>query len=206
MDLAGDDHIAVRAIPPETGICFDWICRHRAWFDVYYEHANYFRITDFQRMFGIVHEAKYVFGGQYLAIIADLSTLSLPEYSEECRVDIPVDFLSEIEIHANLLKARSTEHGARKRSAIWGGASKGVIFALFIRRASANIDLVVDINPAKQGKYLAGSGLRIYSPDEAIQILEPGAVIFVMNSNYLDEIKQLTNNKFHYMEIDRGHI
>jgi hypothetical protein len=20
--------------------CFDWICRHRAWFDIFYEHVN----------------------------------------------------------------------------------------------------------------------------------------------------------------------
>jgi len=32
--------------------CFDWICRHRAWFDIFYEHVNYFRMDDFRRMFG----------------------------------------------------------------------------------------------------------------------------------------------------------
>ena len=181
--------------------CFNWICRHRAWFDIYFEHVNYFRLTDFRRMFGIVHEAKHVFGGQYLAVVADLSTLRLPAYSDECRVDIPVGFLSEIEIYADLLKARSTKH-----SAIWGGASKGVIFSLLLQRAGVNIDIVIDINPAKQGKYLGGSGLRVYSPDEAIRMLEQGAVIFVMNSNYLDEIKDFTHNKFNYLGVDHGSI
>ena len=182
--------------------CFDWICRHRACFDVYFEHVNYFRLIDFQHMFGVVHEARNIFGGQYLFVVADLSTLCPPAYSDECRVVIPVDFLSQIELHADLLKA--TEHG--QHSALWGGASKGVIFALFMQRAGANIDLVVDINPAKQGKYLPASGLRVYSPDEAVQMLEPGAFIFVMNSNYLEEIKQLTNNKFSYVDIDREHF
>ena len=37
--------------------CLDWICRHRAWFDVFYEHVNYFRLDDFRRMFGRIHEA-----------------------------------------------------------------------------------------------------------------------------------------------------
>ncbi|REN21137.1 methyltransferase domain-containing protein, partial [Mycobacterium tuberculosis] len=37
--------------------CFDWICRHGAWFDIFYEHVNYFRATDFERMFECVHEA-----------------------------------------------------------------------------------------------------------------------------------------------------
>lgn len=35
--------------------CFDWIGRHRAWFDIYYEHVNYFRLADFHRMFEKVY-------------------------------------------------------------------------------------------------------------------------------------------------------
>lgn len=34
--------------------CFDWILRKRAWFDIFYEHVNYFRLSDFSRMFGRV--------------------------------------------------------------------------------------------------------------------------------------------------------
>src|SRR6266566_4337757 len=49
--------------------CFDWICAHRSWFDIFYEHVNYFRLSDFARMFGLVHEAGHTFGGQYLYIV-----------------------------------------------------------------------------------------------------------------------------------------
>jgi len=31
--------------------CFDWICLHRSWFDVFYQHFN-FRLADFDRVFG----------------------------------------------------------------------------------------------------------------------------------------------------------
>jgi SAM-dependent methyltransferase len=59
--------------------CLDWICQHRAWFDIFYEHVNYFRLTDFDRIFGrVVHSAR-AFGGQYLTVVADLSTLRVPE-------------------------------------------------------------------------------------------------------------------------------
>lgn len=34
--------------------CFDWICMRRAWFDVFYEHVNYFRLSDFRRIFDTV--------------------------------------------------------------------------------------------------------------------------------------------------------
>lgn len=58
--------------------CFDWICRHRAWFDIFYEHVNYFRLSDFQRWFGNVIEAGHLFGGQYLYVVASLDSLRIP--------------------------------------------------------------------------------------------------------------------------------
>ncbi|HRK30367.1 MAG TPA: hypothetical protein PLD59_04755, partial [Tepidisphaeraceae bacterium] len=47
---------------------------------------------------------------------------------------------------------------------------------------------VVDINPAKQGTYLPGSGHEIVAPAELLEI-RPSRVI-VMNPIYLDEIRQ----------------
>ena len=84
----------------------------------------------------------------------------------------------------------------------WGGASKGVIFSLFMQRAGIKVDTVIDINPAKQEKYLAGTGLLVQSPSQALKHLLPNANIFVMNSNYLSEIIALTNNKFNYLTVD----
>lgn len=87
-------------------------------------------------------------------------------------------------------------------NAVWGGASKGVIFAHYMERAGVNIDFVIDINPAKQGKYLPINGLKVSTPDEAMNMLQAGDNIFVMNSNYLDEIIDLSGNKYHYIRVD----
>lgn len=175
--------------------CFDWICEHRAWFDIFYEHVNYFRLADFRRMFGKVYESGRIFGGQYLYVVADLAALQKPALDQRDIFAFPADFLSDIDRVAAIAKG--------KRNAIWGGASKGVIFALYMRRAGVNIDLVIDINPAKQNKFIAGSGLRISSPEEGIQMLQAGDQVFVMNSNYLQEIIALSNNKFNYIKVGR---
>lgn len=44
--------------------CFDWICENRAWFDVFYEHVNYFRMADFEKMFGRLVSSGRLFGDQ----------------------------------------------------------------------------------------------------------------------------------------------
>jgi SAM-dependent methyltransferase len=168
--------------------CFDWICEHRAWFDIFYEHVNYFRISDFYRMFGTIIESGRLFGGQYLFVVAELSTLRKPKIDFNDCVIFPKDFIHNLD--------------EPNRAAIWGGASKGVIFALLKARAGQPISIVIDINPAKQDKYLPSTGLLVQSPLKALAILPKGSTIYVMNSNYLQEIKQMSNNAFKYIEVD----
>ncbi len=180
--------------------CLDWIAAHHAWFDIFYEHVNYFRKVDFERMFGSVYEAGHSFAGQYLYVVADLATLRPPRRPADDVFRLPPGFLAAIDESRARLKA---DGGAASR-AIWGGASKGVIFALLMERAGVTIDTVIDINPAKQGRHLAATGLRVQSPDEAMAHLPAGSDVFVMNSNYRDEIEALTAHRFNCLTIERG--
>ena len=173
--------------------CFDWICEHRAWFDIFYEHVNYFRLSDFHRMFESVLECGHLFGGQYLYVVAELASLRTPRYDPSDAVRFPDDFGKSFE---NFLAL------SPRSSAVWGGASKGVIFSLLRARAGHPVDVVIDINPAKQNKYLAATGIKVLAPSDGLKKLGANAAIFVMNSNYLDEIKALSNNLYKYIPID----
>jgi len=174
--------------------CFDWICERRAWFDVFYEHVNYFRLSDFTRLFGRVITAGRFFGGQYLYVVADLATLRKPAFDPADAANFPADFLASLSV------------GAVRHSppvCVWGGASKGVIFSLLRQRANLPVDIVIDVNPAKQGRYLPGTGLLVQSPATGLAALPPGSPIYVMNSNYIDEIKVMSDNQYRYIGIDQ---
>lgn len=175
--------------------CLNWIADHRAWFDVFYEHVNYFRLSDFHRIFDTIYESGYTFGGQYIYVVADLGTIKEPVFDEINVFEFPKNFLRTIEKYSYMLKTQT-------KKVVWGGASKGVIFALLMQRSGAKVDSIVDINPAKQGRYLPSTGLRVSSPEEAIKSLPLGADVLVMNSNYLSEIVGLTGNKFNYLRVD----
>jgi hypothetical protein len=177
--------------------CFDWILEHRAWFDLFYEHVNYFRLDDLRRMFGTVHEAGHLFGGQYLYIVADLATLRLTPEQPVPRLTLPDGFTHSLTRAVQIIQAAPGQG-----SAIWGASSKGVIYSLFLQRAGVAVDRVVDINPAKQGRYLPLSGVRVSSPQEAMDALPEGANLFVMNSNYLEEIKRMTGGRYVYHAVD----
>lgn len=178
--------------------CFDWICRQRAWFDIFYEHVNYFRLQDLHRMFETVLESGHIFNGQYLYVVADLASLRQPQATSADTLRFPHDFLQDIGKMASIASSGN--------SAIWGGASKGVIFSLYMQRAGADILGAIDINPAKQGRYMACSGLRINTPQEGIALLHPCDTLFVMNSNYLQEIISMTANQYHYIAVDHHEL
>jgi ABC-type Fe3+-hydroxamate transport system substrate-binding protein len=69
---------------------------------------------------------------------------------------------------------------------IWGGGSKGVAYLLALELGDT-VRYAVDINPHKQGKYLAGSGVLVVGPEELREI-RPDLVI-LMNSIYVDEVR-----------------
>lgn len=174
--------------------CFDWICERRAWFDVFYEHVNYFRLSDFTRLFGRIIDSGRFFGDQYLYVVADLSTLREPVFNPADAVAFPDNFLASLSAGAS---------PASQPVCVWGGASKGVIFSLLRQRAGYAVDVVIDVNPAKQGRYLPGTGLLVHSPATGLASLPSGSPIYVMNSNYLEEIKAMSNHQYHYIGIDQ---
>ena len=97
---------------------------------------------------------------------------------------------------------RDQGSGISSPVAIWGGASKGVIFAALRERAGKPVEIVIDVNPAKQGKFLPSTGLRVQSPVDALPRLPAGSAIFVMNSNYIHEIRKMSSKAYRYVGID----
>ncbi len=174
--------------------CLQWIVDHKACFDLFYEHVNYFLLDDFHRMFSVIHESGHIFGGQYIYLIADLASIQVPQRPEEYKFKFQDDF------HHSLKKFK--EQAGDHPAVIWGAASKGVLFSILMGRLGFDFKFAIDINPNKQAKFLPVSGLEVKAPNEAIEHLEADTYVFVMNSNYLEEIKALSKNRYTYVCVD----
>jgi SAM-dependent methyltransferase len=77
---------------------------------------------------------------------------------------------------------------AGQRVVAWGAGAKGVSF-LNMLKIRDQIEYIVDINPHKHGRYIAGTGQQIVSPD-FLQDYQPD-VIIMMNPIYESEIQQI---------------
>ena len=168
----------------------EWILEHRAYFDLFHEHVNYFRADDFSRRFGdaVIFQAKS-FGGQYLSVVINLESV------RECRSSLAreshsglqaaFDQLSEYEAMTYATLAESHE------IVLWGAAAKGVVFAAKSPAAIKRKMLyAIDINPRKQGHFMPLSGVEVVDSTMGVARLEASSLVVIMNSNYEQEIRE----------------
>ncbi len=171
----------------------NWIIKNNTWFDIFYEHVNYFTPSDFKRIFSDIRESGTFFGGQYQYVIADLSSLNDKLSPEEKDFNLSFKSLDRIVNHLNRYKPSKT--------AIWGAASKGIIAAIHLSKTGTDIDCLVDINPNKTGKFAPVTGIKIIGPEELKQHFQKDDLIIIANPNYSEEIKKMTGHRFTYLDL-----
>jgi SAM-dependent methyltransferase len=164
--------------------------------DIIYEHCSYFTPQSLARLFtssGLeVSEIAEEFDGQYLAVHATPGNSGgggiIPEDARSDQVSAALDSFKS-GYRGLLDRWRSQldymlEQG--KRVVIWGAGSKGVSF-LNLLKPGEGIEYAVDINPKKHGRYVAGSGQKIVSPESLKK--HPPEVVIIMNPIYREEIE-----------------
>jgi SAM-dependent methyltransferase len=173
----------------------EWILRNAVIWDFFYEHCSYFSphsfVTAFHRAgFGDV-KSTHVFGGQYLWV--EVCGTRDGDAKQTCD---PGDIAQHVQRYMQeesemLARWNDTILELRESGplALWGAGAKGVTSASLFDSRSEIISGVVDLNPRKQGRYIAGSGHEIISPAELMHRKIKSVVL--MNPNYLNEVQEL---------------
>lgn len=170
------------------------VLNEAAFWDIYYEHCSYFDADSLKGAmtaagFDVI-ASRLEYAGQYLIIESNRSTGASPVNAQHGRgARATNEFASRCKSFTDTCGAK-IERWQRllrdgDRNVIWGSGSKAVGF-LTTLGVRDEVIAVVDINPAKQGTFLPGSGHEIIAPDRLREI-RPDRVI-VMNPVYLDEI------------------
>lgn len=173
---------------------FTSILKELAFWDVYYEHASYFTK---QSLFKLFDRAGFSvmniwtdFDDQYLMIEAGLKGAHT--------VDVSASDIDELQILVDTFKASCKEKildwskkfvsyaKEHKKVVVWSSSSKAVAFLTALKPSV--VKYVIDINPRRQGYFMAGTGQEIMSPS-FLKEYQPDTVI-IMNSIYLNEIKK----------------
>ena len=166
------------------------VLREGAFWDLYYEHVSYFSPGSLARLFRRVGLEPLVleldYDDQYILIEARAGAGEPLPLEEE-----PEAIAEAVAEFRRAYDTRVAEWRERLRSArrpvIWGAGSKGVAFLTTIG-AGGGIELAVDVNPYKQDRWLAGSGVHVVAP-ERLRQYRPDLVV-AMNPVYVEEIGQ----------------
>jgi len=174
------------------------VLRELAFWDIYYEHCSYFSLGSLARLFRLsgfdVIDLSKDFDDQYLLIEArPANNVSMSHLDKE---DDLQELLGAVKYFAEHHKTKLAmwkhyfqeimQNG--KRIVVWGSGSKCVAF-LTTLHIKNEVEFIVDINPYRHGKYIAGAGKRIMPP-EFLKEYRPDVVV-VMNSIYSSEIQQM---------------
>jgi SAM-dependent methyltransferase len=182
--------IAIAAGGPPTVIetpTFEWIHRNGTFWDIFYEHCNYFTrpcLEHLCRRVGFKVQRRWLaFGGQYQFI--ELGVATRPPALRPPGATVRLgDFARLADGRLRQLETRLIQHHATRHGwAIWGAAAKGVALA---NRLRVRPDYMIDANVAKQGCFVPGAGVPIIAPDDP-RIGELGLVL-IANPNYKKEI------------------
>lgn len=184
---------------PSTVVFFEvpnarWIIDQLSIWDIIYEHYSYFSKSSLEYVVvenGFEREAlDETYGAQFLTIEA-VPTVQ-PRPSAFPQLD---GWRQAVDRFSNQFEKKMEDWQARieslkhtgKRAVIWGAGSKGISLLNFLN-IQDEIEYVIDINPKKTGKFIAGTG-QLIVPPRFLREYQPEVVI-LLNPLYREEIER----------------
>lgn len=181
----------------------EWIVETGAFWDLCYERYSYWTADSLKNTLGRTgfqtENVLKASNGQYLWAFGTVTPKSAAiDANDSIGESLAAYSLTE----KNLIAAMKTKlqdlKAAGNLLAVWGMATKGVVFCNLIDADRRLFDFCIDISAKKINCFVAHSGHEINAPDVLRSIGSAKLVIVVMNPNYLAEIiescKQLDLN------------
>jgi SAM-dependent methyltransferase len=184
----------VAKLEPGTTVLFEvpnvlFTIRDGGIWDIIYEHCGYFSPSSLTRAFQLaglnVKEVEETFNGQFLVVHAEVSD----SVSDVDPVDPTLECLAERFAESYRTKIGEWRKVLQKaatdgdRVVAWGAGSKG---NTFLNLVGPNVAAIVDINPKKRGKFVAGTAQPIVAPEQLAE--NPPFTVVIMNPVYRTEI------------------
>lgn len=188
---------------------FDWILKQRTYWDITYEHCNYFTKGSIKNLFKLkkinLLDIFNSFSGQYLVAIGKFKSISAshnkPSMLNKSYIKDIRNLINNLKIKKNKINSKL---GKVKNLTIWGMSGKGVTFINMLdEKIREKIPFMIDINKNKQGRYCPGTDKKIVAP-EILKKEKNINDIIIMNPIYCNEIsKQLKSygRRFNLIKI-----
>jgi SAM-dependent methyltransferase len=172
-----------------------------------YEYRSYFTENSLARLFRecglqVLRAGPCYSDGQYLSIEGALDSNDVARHPVSTHVGRRED-LAEMHrfadtFHGKVSYWRNRVHELRRagqKLVAWGAAGRGITFLNLVDPVG-EIRQIVEINPARQGKHIPGTGALVIAPESLVEYRPD--VIILTNATYANEIKQQVSR----LEVD----
>lgn len=166
----------------------EWLLANRVWFGFSHDHVNYFTDNTFGSRYTV--ERGGSFAEQEWGFVLIRST---PEAVGQSSTKVEPDLRP-------LIRQRHTDlQGLRnERFYVYSAAGKATQFCFaFLKDAQSETGPLgaIDANPVRQGRFLEVSAVEVIGLESAIESLERGGVVLVLNPRHADFAREaLPNN------------
>ncbi len=163
---------------------------------IIYEHCSYFTSESLRAVFARcdfdVHETPRLYLGQFVGVHAGPGACVTPPEPDLNELGGLVrSFSTTFDRMLAEWRQRMDDMRAKgQKAVVWGAGARGTSFVNLLDTKPC-VEYVVDINPSKKGKFLAGTGHEIVNPAQ-LRTIRPDVVI-VVNPIYMDEVREITN-------------
>jgi SAM-dependent methyltransferase len=178
----------------------EWMIENESFSDFCYERCSFFSAAGMENMLRLagftVEKIEKAFGGQYLwaygTIRANAAAISATGLNFADARSIGKRLLEYSVREKKLVEETKARLQNLKnegfRAAVWGIATKGVVFCNLIDADRSLFDYCIDINPQKSNCFVPHTGHLISLPDVLREAGSSKILIVVMNPNYSSEI------------------
>lgn len=174
---------------------YNWIIKNNAFYDITYEHVNYFT----KKSLALIFNNRYLsrglcFNDQYQYFLGNLKNIS-SDFEKKYKNKnywLDLDFYELFPKIQNTLNKIASLSSKYKKIYVWGAATKGCMFLVHcsnITELKKKIANAVDINKFKCNKFLPISNVKIIHKDKFIkQVDSKKDLLIISNQNYQNEI------------------
>ncbi len=158
-----------------------------SWNALMHDHVNIFLESDFLDHFDVLRSSEFANEEWQQIVLNGKSKKLRPPRIESLTIIDNLMYQRERHL-AQVAKFRELF--------IFGAAGKGINFAFACTSAGIGVSGAIDDNPEIIGRFLEGSGVQVYSPDDSFVQQENMGLLVVMNHRHLEYAR----NKFRNFE------